>query len=205
MSNAAKKSKDDVPADLNVEVPVVSKKAAKKAKKTAAQNAPLQDVKKNGEIEDSSSDSEPDDEDKGCPVCGKDYMGDSARQLKHNNKCARKVKAESAKKMTPFEFIEVTLKSDWLPVGDDPENRTLIPPIEIDQSGNQGYSCQWGCVTKTTKIAQSFRGKATFMEHIASHHPELRICIETPPQLVSTVGGNATKGRRFIIQESDVL
>jgi hypothetical protein len=105
--------------------------------------------------------------------------------------------------LTPFEYIEVTLKSDWLPVGDSPESRTTIPPVEIDQSGDQGFSCQWGCVTKTTKIAQSFRGKSTFMAHIASEHPELRICIETPPQLVLKVGGNPTKGRRFIIQESN--
>lgn len=84
MSTIAKKTKDDVPVDLNVEEPVVSKKATKKAKKIAAQNAPLQDVKKNGEIDESSSDSEPEDEDNGCPVCEKDYMGDSVRQLKHN-------------------------------------------------------------------------------------------------------------------------
>ena len=159
-------------------------------KKSGAKKS-LKDLKNDGEEEESSSEEEESEEDNSCPYCSKEIV-DPVKFRKHVKKCKPK---EST-------YVHDTLDDEWYKV--EGKGRTLIPPIEVNMSNDRGFACQWGCLTKTTGAAKSFRSKDTFLEHVAKDHPELRICIETPPSQAG-VNGLPSKGRRLVVQESTVL
>jgi hypothetical protein len=141
------------------------------------------------EDESASSDEE---EEVQCPRC--DKMITSDKLAKHVKKCT------VVKKSSEETYIEDAFANCWISVG---EKRTTVPPVEIDMSNAGTFSCQWGCLTAAKRKPKTFESKTTFLQHIATTHPDLRICIETPPNAVKPTG--ATQGTRFLVQEGNAM